>query len=275
MKASKPAGSRIAFVGGGNMCNALVRGLLATGRKPASITVAEPLAAKRSQLKRRYRIHTSGSNGEAVASAAIVILAVKPQIIDEVLAELRGRIGRKQLVVSIAAGVKLARIEGALGAGTRVVRAMPNTPALVGRGATALSAGAAARKSDVASARAIFAAVGTVDVVSDEALMDAVTALSGSGPAYVYRFAEALIEAGTRCGLPEKLARALTYQTIAGAAEMMIRTGEAPRALREAVSSPGGTTLAGLAALDGRGFYDNVVAAVGAAKARSEELGRR
>jgi pyrroline-5-carboxylate reductase len=208
-----------------------------------------------------------------VASAAVVVLAVKPQTIEPVLAELGQCIRRHQLVVSIAAGVRLSRIESALGAGARVVRVMPNTPSLVSRGAAVLCPGASARKSDLAAARAIFAAVGIVHVVEDEALMDAVTALSGSGPAYVYRFAEALIEAGRRCGLPETLVTDLTYHTIAGGAEMLIRTGETPGALREAVSSPGGTTLAGLAVLDRREFVDTVISAVQAAMLRSRELG--
>jgi pyrroline-5-carboxylate reductase len=271
--ARKAAAKRIAFIGGGNMANALLRGLIATGRKPAAMTVAEPLAPKRTQLKRRYRVATTGSNTEAVASSDIVILAVKPQIIDEVLADIRPAVERRHLVISIAAGVKLGRIESALG-GARVIRVMPNTPALVGRGASVMCAGTAARKADVADARAIFTAVGMVEVVDDEPLMDVVTALSGSGPAYVYRFAEALIEAGAQCGLAHALAGRLAYETIAGAAEMLIRTGESPRTLREAVSSPGGTTLAGLAALDDMGFYASVVAGVAAAKRRSEELGK-
>ena len=181
---------------------------------------------------------------------------------------------RDQLVVSIAAGVKIGRLESGLGGAARIVRAMPNTPALVSRGATALCGGKNARRADVSAARDIFRAVGVVHVVGDEDLMDAVTALSGSGPAYVYRFAEALIEAGARCGLPAELSSVLAYETIAGAAEMLVRTGEAPSKLREAVSSPGGTTLAGLAALDERGFYDTVIAGVEAAKRRSRELGR-
>jgi pyrroline-5-carboxylate reductase len=274
MVARKSARKRIAFVGGGNMANALLRGLIETGSSPRDVTVAEPIAAKRAQLKRGYRVATTDSNSDAVSRADIVILAVKPQIIDEVLASIREAVARRHLVVSIAAGVKLRRIESALGSGARVVRVMPNTPALVGRGATVMCAGSSARKADVSAARAIFTAVGTVEVVDDERLMDAVTALSGSGPAYVYRFAEALVDAGARCGLAKGLAEQLAYETIAGAAEMLIRTGESPRALREAVSSPGGTTLAGLAALDDGGVYAAVVAGVAAAKRRSEELGK-
>jgi pyrroline-5-carboxylate reductase len=262
-------------VGGGNMANALVRGLIATGRKPADMTVAEPLADKRAQMKRRYRVVATGSNRDAVANADIIILAVKPQIIDDVLTDIRDAVERRHLTVSIAAGVKLARIESALGDSARVVRVMPNTPALVGRGATVMCPGANARNADVTAARAIFSAVGIVEVVKQERQMDAVTALSGSGPAYVYRFAEALIEAGAHCGLSKELAQQLTYETIAGAAEMLVKTGESPRALREAVSSPGGTTLAGLAALDRGGFYDAVIAGVEAAKRRSEELGEQ
>ena len=263
---------KIAFIGGGNMATALVRGLIGAGTKPKSLTVAEPLAPKRRTLARRFGIAVTGSNEEAAASADIVMLAVKPQVIEPVLAALRPSLGKRALILSIAAGVRLARIESALGAGVRVVRTMPNTPALVARGATVLCAGAHARRADLRAARSIFEVVGEVDEVRDELLMDAVTGLSGSGPAYVYRFAEALIEAGRRCGLEPKLAARLTYQTIAGAAEMMLRTGETPEALRAAVSSPGGTTLAGLAMLDSREFVATVVAGVEAATHRSREL---
>src|SRR5512134_2376039 len=177
-------GDGVAFIGGGNMAAALVRGLTAAGRKPSSITVAEPLAAKRTALRRRFGITTATSNREAAARARVLVLAVKPQVIDAVLAELAGAIDRRRhVVVSIAAGVKLARIETALGDGVRVVRVMPNTPSLVGRGVAVLCAGRNARRSDLAAAREIFTAVGQVHVVGDESAMDAVTGLSGSGPA--------------------------------------------------------------------------------------------
>jgi len=269
---AKTKQGRIALIGGGNMATALIRGLIGAGAKPKSLVVAEPLAPKRRTLARKYGVTATASNVEAAAAAEVVVIAVKPQIIDAVTAELGPALGKRALVISIAAGVRLARLESQLGEAARVVRAMPNTPALVARGATVLCAGARARRTDMRVARSIFEVVGEVHEVRDELLMDAVTGLSGSGPAYVYRFAEALIEAGSRCGLAPELAAKLAYQTIAGAAEMMKVTGERPEALRAAVSSPGGTTLAGLGTLDARGFLETVVAGVEAATKRSREL---
>jgi pyrroline-5-carboxylate reductase len=197
---------------------------------------------------------------------------VKPQILGDVMAALQPT--SRELFVSIAAGVMLARLEKGLGGKARVVRVMPNTPCLVGKGASVLCAGSHATAADVRLVRTIFAAVGDAHVVDDEKLMHLVTALSGSGPAYVYRFAEALIEAAVKGGMKAELARALTFQTIAGAAQMMIETGQAPADLRKAVSSPGGTTLAGLTHLDEKEFIDAVKGAVSAASKRSVELGK-
>lgn len=269
---AKPKQERIAFIGGGNMATALVRGLLAAGRRPATLVVAEPVASRRASLKRRFRVQTTAMNAEAAREADVLVIAVKPQVIDQVLADLAPTLTPKQFVISIAAGVRIDRIERVLGGAVRIVRAMPNTPCLVSRGATVLCGGKEARRSDLAVARTIFSAVGQAHVIEDERLMDAVTALSGSGPAYVYRFAEALIEAGSRCGLPAALTNALAYQTIAGAADMLLQTGESPAALRAAVSSPGGTTLAGLAVMDAAGFGAAVIAGVEAAMRRSREL---
>ena len=264
---------KIGFIGGGNMAEALVKGLLAGGRKRASIKVAEPLAARRRVLRRRYQVEVLADNLKLVAAADIVVLAIKPQAMDAVLAQLGHQSGRR-LFVSIAAGVSLERIEGVLGAKVRVVRVMPNTPCLVGRGMSVLCAGRWASSRDLARARRLFAAVGHAVVVDDEKLMDAVTALSGSGPAYVSLFAEALIKAGAACGLDRGLARTLAYETIAGGAEMLTATGKDPAELRRAVSSPGGTTVAGLAALEEAGFAAAVQSAVKAAARRSRQLGR-
>jgi len=263
----------IGFVGGGNMAEALVKGLCREPGAGERITVAEPVEARRADLESRYGISASADNADA-ASRDIVVLAVKPQVMDAVLEGLAGSVSGQQVVVSIAAGVTIDRLESGLGAGVRVVRVMPNTPCLVGRGASVLCAGSAADDTDLARARDLFAAVGSASTVDSETLMDAVTGLSGSGPAYVYRFAEALIAGGVAAGLDEDLASALVFETIAGAAQMLISTGQSPAALREAVSSPGGTTLAGLGALDERGFAEAVEAAVSAATARSRELGR-
>ncbi len=264
----------IGFIGGGNMAEALVKGLLASGRDAATLLVAEPDAARRRALARRYRVGVATDNADVVRRSRTVVLAVKPQVLGDVLAALRPAASRRELYVSIAAGVLLARLEKGLGAGARVVRVMPNTPSLVGKGASVLCAGANATAADVRLVKKIFAAVGDAHVIDDEKRLHVVTALSGSGPAYVYRFAEALVAAAEKGGLPKDLARSLTYQTIAGAAQMMIETGQEPADLRRAVSSPGGTTLAGLASLDGKGFVETVQAAVAAAARRSVELGK-
>jgi pyrroline-5-carboxylate reductase len=261
----------VGFIGGGNMAEALVKGLLASGRSAKSLVVAEPDAKKRAAMARRYKIAVTADNAELVARSRTVMLAVKPQILGDVLA---GLAPGKELFVSIAAGVMLARLEKGLGGKARVVRVMPNTPCLVGKGASVICAGSRATAADIRLVTKIFAAVGDAHVIADEKLLHLVTALSGSGPAYVYRFAEALVEAAAKGGMKPDLARALTYQTIAGAAQMMIETKQDPADLRRAVSSPGGTTLAGLGHLDDKGFVDAVKGAVGAASKRSVELGK-
>jgi pyrroline-5-carboxylate reductase len=264
----------VGFIGGGNMAEAMLRGLLASGREAASMMVAEPDAARRRALGRRFGVATSAHNAAVLEASRTVVLAVKPQILAEVMEGLRPLVTGRELFVSIAAGVTLARLEKGLGGSARVVRAMPNTPCLVGRAASVVCAGSRATASDVRLVSRMFAAVGDAHVIEDEDLMHVVTALSGSGPAYVYRFAEALVEAAVQGGMEAELARALTYQTIAGAAAMMIETGQEPADLRKAVSSPGGTTLAGLGRLDEKGFGDTVRQAVAAAAKRSVELGK-
>lgn len=272
MKQRRTKSIEIGFLGGGNMAEALVRGLVANGRQPASLMVSEPDAAKRRQMAKRYRVGTTADNDELVAESRVVVIAVKPQVLPAVLSALAPSPRRPELFVSIAAGVPSARIESLLGSGARVVRAMPNTPCLVGKAASVLCAGAHATASDLRTAKAIFAAVGDAHVVADEELMHLVTALSGSGPAYVYRFVEAMVAAAEQASMDPELARRLAYQTVAGAAEMLIATGQEPAELRRAVSSPGGTTLAGLEAMDAHGFADAVAAALAAAAARSREL---
>ncbi len=264
----------IGFIGGGNMAEALIKGLVGADQPPSRVLVAEPLAGKRRALARRYGIKTTTDNGEVAGACQTVVLAVKPQIMGEVLEGISAVVGKSQLVVSIAAGIKIARLEKGLGGNVRVVRVMPNTPCLVGRGMSVLCGGRWARGADLARARRLFATVGEAIVTPDEALLDPVTGLSGSGPAYVYLFAEGLIRGGVAAGLSEEVARKLTYQTIAGAAEMLQGTGESPQALREAVSSPGGTTVAGLGRLRSGRFVPTVAAAVRTATKRSKELGR-
>jgi len=265
---------RIAFIGGGNMAEALIRGLRDSGVRPDKIRVAEPRAQQRRYLSKRYRVSVDAENASACKGATMIVLAIKPQMMAAVLHELRPALGKRQLVVSIAAGITLATLEKALGRGVHVIRVMPNTPCLLGAGMSVLAAGSAASVRDVSRARAMFETVGSVDVARHERWMDAVTGLSGSGPAYVYRFAEALIAGGVRSGLPEKVCQRLAFQTILGAAQMLASTGKSPRELREAVSSPGGTTLAGLARLEAGGFFETVAEGVIAAAERSRELAR-
>lgn len=264
----------IGFIGGGNMAEAMLRGLLAAGRDASSLMVAEPDAAKSRTLQRRYGVGVTTDNTVLLQASRTIVLAVKPQILGVVLEALRPNVTARELFVSIAAGVLLPKLEKGLGGKARVVRVMPNTPCLVGKGASVLCAGNYATAADAKLVQRIFAAVGDAHVVEDEKLLHMVTALSGSGPAYVYRFAEALIDAAVQGGMEPALARSLTCQTIAGAAAMMIETGEAAADLRRAVSSPGGTTLAGLAVLDEKGLMATIKATLRAASRRSVELGK-
>jgi pyrroline-5-carboxylate reductase len=265
----------VGFLGGGNMANALIRGLISAGLYGADqIQASDVDPAKRAALKRRLKVAATSDNVALVREARVVFLAVKPQIIDGVLAQLRHEVTPRQLFISIAAGVPTARLERGLGPQARVVRVMPNTPALLGKGMSVIVRGKCATAADERLAVRLFRAVGRAVAVQDESLLDAVTGLSGSGPAYVYLFAEALIAGGVAAGLPAGLAAELTYQTLNGATAMLQETGESPETLRAQVTSPGGTTLAGLTELDRRGFKEAVAGAVVTATRRSQELGR-
>jgi pyrroline-5-carboxylate reductase len=268
-------GKKIAFLGTGNMAEALVKGLLRAGASSAEeLVCAEPREDRRHEIEKRYGVRTVASNKEAVAAAELVILSVKPQIIDAVLDEISPEVGPAKLVVSIAAGVPIAAIAKRLPAGTRIVRTMPNTPALAGAGAAALSAGPHATAADVDLAKRIFEAVGTAVVVA-EPLLDAVTGLSGSGPAFVYLFIEALADGGVKAGLARAEAMQLAAQTVLGAAKLVLESGEHPGRLKDQVTSPGGTTIAGVHALEKAGFRGAVIDAVEAAARRSRELGEK
>ena len=266
---------KIGLVGAGRMATALARGFV--GAKllaPSAIVASDPIAAARAAFEREVPgARVVAENGPVVSQADVVILAVKPQDIDAVLREIRPEVTKDKLLISIAAGVSLRRLESALGPQARVVRVMPNTPALVGKGAAVAVRGARATAADERLTLALFGGVGEAVAVRREALMDPVTGLSGSGPAYVYLFAEALIEGGVREGLPEPVARRLAFQTLEGAAAMLKETRKSPAKLREMVSSPGGTTVAGLARLAQGRFRESVSAAVCAATRRSRELG--
>ena len=250
------------------MGEALLGGLLAAGwAKPGELAVVEVVADRRDALRAAF---PGVDVRDAVTAADGAVVAVKPNDVATACAAL-AEAGVVR-VLSIAAGVPTARLEAGLAPGAAVVRAMPNTPALVGAGAAAIAGGTAASDDDLAWAESILAAVGTV-VRVDESLLDAVTGVSGSGPAYVFRFAEALIEAGVQVGLPREISVALTEQTLTGSARLLASSEDPPEALRAAVTSPGGTTAAALRVLDEAGWFDAMVAAVAAATARSRELG--
>ena len=258
---------RLLIVGGGRMGEALLAGLGAAGWPAADLAVVEPDAGRRETLDAGFP--GTESHASPVAAEGVVI-AVKPQQVETACQQVSAAGCRR--VLSIAAGVPTTRLEAHLAAGTPVVRAMPNTPAQVGAGAAAIAPGVAATDDDLDWAESVLGSVGLV-VRVDEPMLDAVTGLSGSGPAYVFRLTEALTEAGVAAGLPEDVAARLARQTVVGAGRLLEGSEESPAALREAVTSPGGTTAAGLQALADRGFEEAVSAAVQAATARSKELG--
>lgn len=260
----------IAFIGAGNMAEALIRGLLAAGTvTPSQIIAADVRPERLDYIHRTYNVCTSRDNAQAAQRADIVVLAVKPQQMSSVLSSLHP--SESALIVSIAAGFTTARIERELGGSPRVVRAMPNTPALVGAGATALCKGRFATEEDLSAAEKLLNAVGIV-VRVEETAMDAVTALSGSGPAYVFLMAEALVSAGIEAGLSEPVARQLAIQTVCGAGRLLAESDESPQQLRRKVTSPGGTTEAALRVMTERGFATILADAVQAAVRRSREL---
>jgi pyrroline-5-carboxylate reductase len=264
----------IAFVGAGNMAGALIRGLIGTGTVPADrIIAADPDRDRLSALEGELEIRATTDNAEAVQEATVIVLATKPQVFAQVLPGLAAAVSADALLISIAAGISTGMIERAFPAGSRVVRTMPNTPALVGAGATAIAAGTHATEDDLGLAETLFRSVGIAVRVPEEQI-DAVTGLSGSGPAYVFAMIEALRDAGTREGLPEETALQLASQTVFGAARLLLDEKEAPEVLRDRVTSPGGTTRAGLDALADAGFADAILGAVHAATRRSVELGK-
>lgn len=264
----------IAFLGGGNMAEALIKGMLSAGvAKAEQMFVTDISSEKLTHLANTYGVAAKKNNREAVGQAAVVILCVKPQIIDVVLEEIAPEVDKSKLIISIAAGITISRIEKVLSKGSRIVRVMPNTPALVLAGAAAIAAGTHATQTDMTVAQEIFGAVGRA-VVVEEKLMDAVTGLSGSGPAYVFTIIEALSDAGVKAGIPRALSLELAAQTVFGAAKMVVETKEHPGKLRDMVTSPGGTTIAGLHELENGRLRAVLMNAVEAATARSRELGK-
>jgi pyrroline-5-carboxylate reductase len=270
-----PADARIAFIGGGNMARSLVGAQLAHGAAGNSISVAEPRAEARAAMERDFGVTTFADNAAAVAGADCVVLAVKPQVMRAACAGLAKPLaGTGALVLSIAAGVRIAQLERLLGAQQAIVRCMPNTPALVGAGAAGLCANAHASPAQRALAGRILAAAGEVRWIEDEALMDAVTALSGSGPAYFFLLVEAMEDAAVALGLPRDAARALAAQTCFGAGRMLTATTEPAATLRQRVTSPHGTTAAALDVFEQGGFRQLVARALDAACSRGDALSR-
>ncbi|HTP63799.1 MAG TPA: pyrroline-5-carboxylate reductase [Geobacteraceae bacterium] len=264
----------IGFIGGGNMAEALIKGLLEGGVPAANLVVAEPLDKRRGFLVDNYKVKCCVENGVVVSASNIIFLAVKPQVAEKALKEIGPIDLSDKVFVSIMAGVKTAAIEGALSGKPRVVRVMPNTPALVLAASSAVAPGAFARPDDAALTLGIFELVGKAWPV-EEKLMDAVTGLSGSGPAYVLTFMEALADGGVKNGLSRDVALGLAAQTVFGTAKLLLETLEHPAVLRDRVTSPGGTTIAGLHALETGGFRSTLMNAVDAATARSRELGAK
>jgi pyrroline-5-carboxylate reductase len=264
---------RLGFLGAGNMAAALIKGLLHGGVLPAARIITSDVKAERLEhLHTTHGIRTTMDNHALLRESDVLVLSVKPQVIDKVLTEVGGEVRADQLVVSVAAGVPLEALEGRLPAGSRVVRAMPNMPATVQAGATAIAGGTHASADDLRIARELFDAVGRT-VVLEESLLDAVTGLSGSGPAYLMLIIEALADGGVKVGLHRDTALLLAAQTVFGSAKLLLETGEHPGRLKDMVTSPGGTAIAGLHTLESGALRKTLIDAVEAATKRSVELG--
>lgn len=264
----------IAIIGTGNMGEALVSGLIGSqSSKPKNIICTDIRQDKLNEIKATYKVRTTTSNLKAVKEADIVIYAVKPQIMASTLTETAARLDMSKLVISIAAGVPLAAMEACISKDLRLIRAMPNIAAAVKEAATAIAAGAHATKEDVQLAMEIFNSIGKSIFLKENYLMDAITGLSGSGPAYIFLIVDALADAGVKMGLARQDSIFLAAQTVLGAAKLLIETQEHPGQLKDKVTSPGGTAIAGLATLEGGGLRTTLINAVEAATHRSKELG--
>lgn len=266
-------GKKIAVIGGGKMGSVIVKGIVTNQlTSPDKVIVADKVPACREGLRKTYGVGVTEDNTNAIKGVEVIILAVKPQDMGTLLRELSQAIDKKKLVISIAAGITAGFIENLLSEGVRVIRVMPNTPALIGEGATALARGKKATEKDLELASFIFGACGLTVTVKEE-LMDAVTGLSGSGPAYGFVIIEALADAGVLMGLSRDIALKLAAQTMLGAAKLCLQGDKHPAELKDMVTSPGGTTIAGLQALEEGGLRATLMAAVEAATRRSQELG--
>jgi pyrroline-5-carboxylate reductase len=262
----------VGFIGTGNMAEALIRGLLHAGVvSTGQIAGSDPRLERCQELREKYAISVGTGNLDVARRAEILILSVKPQVMSKVLDEIAPEVHPNALVISIAAGIPIAAIEAKLPK-ARVVRTMPNTPALVAAGATAIAAGGHATEEDLQAAKRIFDSIG-LTVILEESQMDAVTGLSGSGPAYIFLIIEALSDAGVKVGLSRYNAQALAAQTVLGSAKLLLETNEHPGRLKDMVTSPGGTAIAGLHTLEQGGLRTTLINAVEAATKRSRELG--
>lgn len=265
---------KIGFAGGGMMAEAIIARLLADDIPPENLLVFDSADARRRHFLQQYGIQSAAGNDEIARAADIIILAVKPNIVPDVLSDIGDIAGPHQLIISIAAGVTTSTIEAQLSVPVPVIRVMPNTPALVGMGASAIAPGKYAAVEHIGIATQIFRAVGkTIEVPEDK--MDAVTGLSGSGPAYVYMFIDAMADGGVRMGLPKATALLLAAQTVAGAAMMVLESDDHPAVLKDRVTTPGGTTIEGIAVLERNGFRNSCIEAITAAANRSAELGKK
>ena len=266
--------TKIGFLGAGQMATALALGWKKAGLLDDDSLAADPSEMARSIFTNKTGIQATSHNVDVPQDCKMLLLAVKPQMMMGVLSEIAPHITSDHLVISIAAGVTLAQLAAALPVGTRIARVMPNTPALVGASASAFTFNQHATNADVALVSMLFKAVGVAVPVTENQL-DAVTGLSGSGPAYVFVMMEAMADGGVRMGLPRETALALAAQTVLGAATMLLQTGQHPAQLKDAVASPGGTTIAGLHALEQGGFRAAIMDAVQAATERATELGAK
>ena len=264
----------VGFLGAGKMAMALAKGFVRAGLVTAKQIIAtDPSASACAAFAKEVGAKTTAYNPDAAKFAEVLVLAVKPDQVSPALAEIRDHFTERHLLISIAAGVTLARLESGLGAAARLVRVMPNTPALVGASATAFALGKSALPEDAALAQKLFSAVGLAFQLK-ESHLDAVTGLSGSGPAYVYLFIEGLSDGGVAAGLPRDVATQLAAQTVLGGARMVLETGQHPGALKDMVTSPGGTTIEGLHELEKGKLRATLISAVRAATEKSKKLGQ-
>jgi pyrroline-5-carboxylate reductase len=265
----------IGFIGAGNMAEALIKGLINSGLySPDQVSASDNDPVKLKSKSETYGIKTCESNKDLVQSSSIIVLSVKPQVIREVLSGISTSLSPGDLIISIAAGIPVSLIQNLIGNDKPIIRVMPNTPALIQRGVSALAAGGTATTEHLNKARDIFNAVGKT-VVVDEGMMDAVTALSGSGPGFVFRIMECFVEAGVRQGFDKETALSLVTQTFLGTSHLAYESGQSLSKLREMVTSPGGTTAAGLESFESNGLQEVITSAVKAARDRSVELGKK